>query len=145
MPFWRLFYHVIWTTKTREPALDAPRTALVERSIRTTCRECETHLHALGVMPDHVHVALSIPPKLAIATLVGRLKGASAHAVNDGDRGSADVSLVWQAQYGVLSFGEKNLPDVISYVQNQSARHAANRLWPALETVTDRPQPAYGV
>jgi hypothetical protein len=41
-----------------------------------------------------------------------------------------------------LTFDEKDLPQVINYVQNQPARHAANRLSTTMETIEDDPQPA---
>ena len=43
----------------------------------------------------------------------------------------------WQSEYGVLSFGERNLADVVDYVNNQPARHAENRLWRPLEPTND--------
>ena len=136
MSYWRLFYHLVWTTKERESLIDETVQTIIERSVRTTCRDCELPLHALGPMPDHIHLALSIPPRLAIADVARRLKGASSHAVNAAlpDR---DALFAWQAEYGVLSFGERNLPDIVAYVNHQRERHATNRLWPRLEQATN--------
>jgi hypothetical protein len=39
----------------------------------------------------------------------------------------------WQTGYGVFSFGKRNLPDVVRYVQDQDQRHATDRLWAELE------------
>jgi hypothetical protein len=41
----------------------------------------------------------------------------------------------WQGEYGVVSFGERNLPQVVASISNQPRRHAENALWPALEHV----------
>ena len=142
MPYWRLFYHLVWSTARREALLDEAMAGTVERSVRTTCRDRGAILHAVGVMPDHVHIAVSIPPSIAVATFVGRLKGAASHAVNALDGRSSDDSFSWQAEYGALSFGEKALPDVVAYITNQHARHATDRLCDALEQAADRPQPA---
>ncbi len=142
MPYWRLFYHLVWSTARRGWALDDAAVATIERSIRTTCHDRGAVLHAVGVMPDHGHVAVSIPPSIAVATFVGRLKGAASHAVNALDGRSPGDTFSWQAEYGALSFGEKALPDVVAYITNQHARHATDRLWDALEQAADRPQPA---
>ena len=74
MPCWRLFYHLVWATKAREPLIDATTAPLIEKSLRHTCDELNIPLYALSLMPDHVHLALSIPPRLAIADFIGRLK-----------------------------------------------------------------------
>ena len=115
MPYWRLFYHLIWATKDRAPLLDEAAVAAVEQSIRDTCEEPKVRLIAIGFMPDHVHLVASIPPRLAIADFVGRLKGASSYAANGIPR---EARFSWQAEYGILSFGEKALPTVIDYVRN---------------------------
>ncbi len=133
MPYWRLFYHVIWSTRDWEPMIDEEIERVIVRSIRTSASDHGAILHAVGLMPDHAHVAASIPPKVSISTFVGRLKGASAHAVNASMTAATDNHFGWQAEFGVLSFGEKALPDVVSYVQNQRSRHATGRLWAALE------------
>jgi len=98
----------------------------LSRSMQATLKTMICRVYAIGFMPDHVHVAVSIPPSLAIADVVGRLKGASSHAVN---QEHPSTSFAWQAEYGVLSSGEKSLPDVVAYAENQKARHAESRLW----------------
>jgi putative transposase len=132
VPKWRLFYHIVWATKGREPLIDDAREAVIRLSIQTTCRGEKVILHAIGMMPDHVHVAASVPPGIALATLIGRLKGASAHAANAANV-ARTVPFAWQSEYGVFSFTEKNLPDVVAYVTNQRQRHAARDLWPTFE------------
>jgi putative transposase len=84
-------------------------------------------------MPDHVHVVASIPPAIAISTLVGRMKGASSHLLNNVVGSEVDATFTWQSEYSVLSFGERALGDVVAYANNQPARHAAQKLWAALE------------
>lgn len=136
MPYWRLFYHLIWTTKGRTPTIGDLPAGPVARSLRTSAVEQKAILHAIGIMPDHVQIAASIPPSIAVSTFVGRLKGASSHAVNAAAPPQAPP-FAWQSEYGALSFGEKNLPDVVAYVENQRLRHANGRLWDTLEHVTD--------
>jgi len=86
-------------------------------------------------MPDHVHLAVSIPPTLAVTDAIARLKGSASHYVNQSM--AREGRFAWQSEYGVLSFGQRNLADVVDYVNNQPARHAANRLWRPLEPTND--------
>ena len=82
MPRWRLFYHVGWVTRGRQPAIDEEGARTVERSIRATCHAQRAIVHAVGVMPDHVHLAVSIPLSIAVSTFVGRIKGAASYLLN---------------------------------------------------------------
>ena len=125
MPYWRLFYHVVWGTKNRLPLIESAWEADLHGYLwgKATALECIPH--AINGMSDHNHVVLSIPPKLAVATLIGRLKGASSHYVNEKYMNGA---FMWQAEYGVLSFSERSLPRVADYVKNQKKHHADDSL-----------------
>ena len=98
---------------------------------KATALECSPH--AIGGMSDHIHIAISIPPKLAVATLIGQLKGASSHHV---DKTYTDGSFMWQTEYGVFSFSEKALPSIVNYINNQKHHHAENTLNVAMENMT---------
>ncbi len=133
MPYWRLFYHLVWATKGRAPFLDAGAGEVLVGAIRAAAGESKAIVPAVGPMPDHVHVALSIPPSVAVSTVVGRMKGSSSHLLRHAERGPQVVGFAWQAEYGVQSFGERALPQVVAYVHGQEERHAARRTWHALE------------
>jgi REP element-mobilizing transposase RayT len=135
-----LFYHLVWATKGREPLVVGERLVVIERSIRSTSLENGAVLHAVGMLEDHIHVAASIPPRIAIATFVKQLKGESSHLLNHGAGRDGQNWFHWQPQYGAVSFGERSLKEVIAYVENQRAHHAANRLWPLFE-ITELPRP----
>ena len=139
MPYCQLHYHLIWSTHRRDPTLVGEMANLVERSIRASCLELETVLHALSVMPDHVHVALSIPPKHSVSSVVKRLKGSSSHLVNHAGPRRDEERFSWQSEYGALTFGRKVLKDVVAYIVDQPARHADLRLWAGMERTGDPP------
>ena len=103
MGFWQTYYHVVWGTKKREHIITDDRIELIRTSLTATALEHEAIVHAIGIMPDHIHVAITIPPKIAVSDLIGRMKGASSRRVNL-TTGSAvedghDVHVVeWNAQ-----------------------------------------------
>jgi hypothetical protein len=109
-------------------ALD--RACLGDRSVWLKATALGCIPHAINGMSDHAHVAISIPPKLSIATTIGQLKGASSHHVNET---YTDGAFAWQAEYGILSFSERSLTRVVDYVKNQKKHHAENTLNMALE------------
>ena len=133
MPYWRLFYHIVWGTKGRSELIGPAWEADLHGYIwgKATALECIPH--AIGGMPDHVHVAISIPPKQSVATVIGQLKGSSSHHVNEN---YTDGSFAWQAEYGVVSFSEKALATIVDYVKNQKKHHSQGTIKTALENLT---------
>lgn len=132
MPYWRLFYHAVWGTKNRLELIDPAWEKDLYGYIWGKATTLGCIPHAIGGMPDHMHVAISIPPKLSVAILIGRLKGASSHYIN---QNYADGSFMWQAEYGVVSFSEKALSAIVDYVNDQKKHHANNTLNLSFENV----------
>lgn len=132
MPFAKLFYHFIWSTKDRLPLIDLSFEPDLYRAIAAKAQKMDGFVHAIGGIQDHVHLAVSIPPKLAPAHFIGEVKGNASHFVNHVIR--PNVAFYWQDEYGVLTFGEKNLPAVVRYIHNQKQHHADGRLIVAMET-----------
>jgi putative transposase len=137
--YWRLFYHLIWATKDRALLIDAQHHQTIQGLIRAKGQEARALIHAVGIMPDHIHVVASIPPGIAIATLVGKMKGATSRELNELMQAETGAAFAWQGEYGVLSFSEKALAAVVAYASNQPAHHAAHRLWRGLEQTEGTP------
>src|SRR5690349_4061146 len=130
MPYWRLFYHAVWSTKYRLDLIDPTWEKDLYGYLwgKATALECIPH--AIGGISNHIHVAISIPPKVAVATLIGKLKGSSSHHINEN---YAQGSFLWQAEYGVTSFSERALVSIVDYIQNQKKHHTDRTLNTALE------------
>ena len=126
MTYWRLHYHIIWATFERQPILTADLEKILYGVLYGKAKELELKIHAAGNVEDHVHLALSIPPKLSVADCVRHLKGASAFAINH--RPDADGQFKWQEGYGALSIGKRSLDTVMAYVARQKERHKNNDL-----------------
>jgi len=92
-------------------------------------------IHAAGNVDDHVHVVVSIPPKMSVADCVRHLKGASAYAINHMP-GSFD-QFRWQGGYGALSVGERSLETVMAYAARQKERHADKTIIGVYEITDD--------
>ena len=101
MPYWKLYYHAVWATKNRLPLIEPTWEADLYGYIwgKATALECIPH--AINGISDHIHVVISIPRKLAIATVIGQLKGASSHRVNE--LFVSYQAFAWQTEYSVFS------------------------------------------
>jgi putative transposase len=129
-----IYVHATWHTKGNARLLvaeveDRGHRYLVHRIAETP----GAFVHEIGGTEDHVHLAVSIPPTLLISEWIGELKGASTHHLN---RNVMDgPTFAWQAGYGVVTFGQKDLPFVKEYVRNQKKRHAEGRIHARLERI----------
>jgi len=115
-----LFVHLVWSTRDRqpwiEPRLDGWLAALLERKARVI--ECA--VLAAGNAPDHVHVLLRHPPRVSVAQIAHRLKGASSRAVTLQEGRARD----WQVGYWAESVGRRELELLTRYVAQQRVHHA---------------------
>ena len=141
MSLWRLFYHMVWSTRQRLPIIDDQRRETIARSFRVTFEETDAIPHAVYMMPDHVHLAFSLPPRVSVADFAHLVKGKSSRLVNATTEPSRGGRFSWQPEYGILTFSERSLPDVIAYVENQWKHHTENRLWPMYENDGTWPVP----
>ena len=74
-------YHVVWVTKYRHKVLDGDMRVRLREIIRQTCGELGVHIVKGVLARDHVHMFISIPPKIALSTVMQRIKGRSSRRV----------------------------------------------------------------
>ncbi len=125
MPFWRLYYHLVWATKNREPLLEPLIETRLHAYLVHKASELDVYVYAVNSCDDHVHMVVAIPPKHSVADVVKKLKGASSHDLNTGRVGQNVFA--WQRGYGALSFGERQLADTVAYVERQKEHHSQQR------------------
>ena len=75
---WDCKYHVVIVPKYRKKRLYGKFRKSVGRIVKELCQQKRVELVEGHLMPDHIHMCLSVPPKLSIAFLIGFLKGKSA-------------------------------------------------------------------
>ena len=75
---WECKYHVIIVPKYRKRVLYGKIRRRVGEILRDLCRQRGIEMLEGHLMPDHIHMCLSVPPKFSIAFAIGFLKGKSA-------------------------------------------------------------------
>ena len=75
---WDCRYHVVIVPKYRKKLLYGKLRTQVGPILRSLCEQKRIDLIEGHVMPDHVHLCLSIPPRYSVAYTIGFLKGKSA-------------------------------------------------------------------
>lgn len=72
---YRLHYHFVFVTKYRKPALRGQVGLRVRELVREVCKTQDIEIIKGHVRPEHVHLLLSVPPKLAPSKVMQAIKG----------------------------------------------------------------------
>jgi REP element-mobilizing transposase RayT len=128
-------FHITWHTKSSLPMISAK---IEERLYHyLTHRILETKgsiLHAIGGIETHVHIGVSLPPKILVSDWVGKLKGSSSYYINHEVQPKA---LEWQRGYGIVTFGSPN-----AAVTTMASRIAGkDSMTSAIRMITESTQP----
>ena len=75
---WECKYHLVWIPKCRKKTLYGPLRKYLGSLFKDLASQRECEIIEGHLLPDHVHILISIPPKYAVAQVVGFIKGKSA-------------------------------------------------------------------
>ncbi len=131
MALWRLYYHLVWATKERQPLITRKHEEKLYGYIISKAYEIATIIHAINGIENHIHLVVSIPPKISISDFVQKIKGSSTYYMNHLD--IVEDMFAWQRGYGVFSLGRKQLEQALIYVKNQKEHHLHGTVISSLE------------
>ena len=77
--FTDLYYHCIWSTKGREPRITLELEPELYGYVRGKCSSLNVMVHALDGIENHSHLVCSIPPTLAVAEFLHKIKSSSGY------------------------------------------------------------------
>jgi len=122
MSYTSLLYHIVFATKGREPFLSAEHLPRVQEYIGGILRNLDAKLLAAGGAADHIHLAASLHPLLAVADAVRTVKCNSTNWIRDACPRSRGFA--WQDGYAAFSVSKSALPQVERYLAGQTTHHA---------------------
>lgn len=117
----KLYAHLVFSTKNRQPWLDDAVRSRVHAYMATTLRDLECPWVVVGGMPDHVHLLFDMGKKNAPVKLVEHVKRESSKFVKT--LGHDYREFYWQRGYGMFSVSPTLLPEAESYVRHQAQHH----------------------
>jgi putative transposase len=118
---WDCKYHVVFIPKCRRKVLYQGIRQELGTVFRSLAEQWECKVEEGHLMPDHVHMLLSVPPKYSVSNVMGFIKGKSAihiARVYAGRRRNFVGQHFWARGYWVSTIG-KNEAAVRQYIQNQ--------------------------
>src|SRR5271170_7349816 len=94
---WQCKYHVVFIPKMRRKVLYGELRRYLGEVFRKLAVQKESKIEEGHLMPDHVHMMISIPPKYAVSQVIGFIKGKSAIHLARVARGNA---ILWGSTSG---------------------------------------------
>ena len=119
--FTSLHYHLIFSTKHREPWIRPDIQERVWTYLGGIARENNLKAMLVGGMPDHVHLALAMPPTQTVSKAVQLVKGGSSKWIKEAFPGMCGFA--WQDGYGAFTVSKSNLDEVLDYIRRQPEHH----------------------
>jgi putative transposase len=123
---YRLQYHVVWVTKYRRRILKPFVKSYLERVLPKLLRsQPGVSMETIGFEEDHMHMVMVIPPRYAIAAVIGRLKSQSSSQMRKTFKWLSKVywkeNIVWSPGYFSSSIGvDENV--IRRYVEYQGRK-----------------------
>ncbi len=114
----RNYVHVTFGTKGRRQVIKSAIQQQLWNVITDTARGYGVDVRVVSGGEDHVHMLVSLPPKIALANLVRNVKQASSKWMNENGH-----YFHWQVGYAAFSVSTSNLAVVDAYVRNQPEHH----------------------
>ena len=118
---WECKYHVVWIPKYRRKTLYGELRRKLGEVFHELARQKECKVLEGHLQPDHVHMLIAIPPKYAVAQVIGYLKGKSAiHIARTylGQRKNFNGMHFWARGYFVSTVGADE-EVVRAYIRDQ--------------------------
>jgi putative transposase len=125
---WDCKYHVVFVPKRRRKELFGNMRQKLGAILHELARQKECQIIEGHVMPDHVHMCIMIPPKFAVASVIGFLKGKSAIAVArlQGKERNFTGEHFWARGYAVSTVGF-NEEQIRRYIREQEGSDGEGR------------------
>ena len=80
---WLCKYHIVFTPKYRRKAIYGQYKESIGQILRQLCNYKGVEILEGHLMPDHIHMLVSIPPKISVSQFMGYLKGKSSLMIFD--------------------------------------------------------------
>lgn len=117
---WNCKYHVIFVPKYRKKTIYGKLREQLGPIFHELARQKECKIVEGKLVLDHVHMCIEIPPKYAVASIIGFLKGKSAIAIArmSGKQRNFNGENFWARGYAVSTVGY-DLEAIRKYIRDQ--------------------------
>ena len=126
---WNCKYHIVFAPKYRRKVFYGEKKLEIGKILRELCKGKGVNIIEAEVCPDHVHMLVEIPPKMAVSWFMGFLKGKSSLMIYE-KWGNLKYKYrgreFWCRGYYVDTVG-KNTKAIAEYIKNQLKEDELNQ------------------
>lgn len=119
--FSQIYIHLVFSVKGRQNVIHKTWREELFKYVSGIINGRDQKLFAIGGMPDHIHILISLRPNCMVSELVNSVKTNSSKWINS--RGFVKGKFFWQEGYGAFSYSQSQLDLVIQYINNQEQHH----------------------
>ncbi|MDT3696679.1 MAG: IS200/IS605 family transposase [Ignavibacterium sp.] len=122
MPFVKIWIHIVFGTKNREPFLVKDVREKVISHIIENAKTKGIFIDCINGFNDHLHVLISLGKEENIAKVVNLIKGEVSHWINKNK--ITRTKFEWADEYFAVSVSESQVNVVRNYIANQERHHS---------------------
>lgn len=121
MGYVKMWIHLVWATKKREPVLEKNIRKKIFSHIRENALTKNIQVDFINGHIDHIHILVSLNADQTIANILQLIKGESAYWINKNKLTLQKFE--WQDDYFAVSVSESGVDKVREYIKNQEEHH----------------------
>lgn len=114
----KLYYHIVFSTKHRQPFIDSDMEIELYKYISGIVRGIDGSCIEINGMADHIHLLAILPPKIAISDALRDIKANSSKWIHE-----AKVQFKtfgWQDEYAAFTVSKSQVDPVRDYIREQT-------------------------
>ena len=118
-----LKYHLVWCPKYRRPVLEGAIERRLRVLLKSKAKELEMTIHALEIMPDHVHLFIESDTRWSVSEITNRLKGFTSHQLREEFPSlKSRLPSLWSRSYYAATVGNVSAETIQRYIESQKGK-----------------------
>ncbi len=117
----QIYLHYVFSPKYRQALIKAEFEEELYKYIAGIIKNLDQQLIRINGMPDHCHLLVRLRPSLAPSKFIQAIKTNSSRWINE--KKFLNQRFNWQSGGGIFSVSHRNVPELISYIENQKGHH----------------------
>jgi putative transposase len=118
----KLYYHIIFSTKNRQPFIAPSIEEELHKYIAGVVRGIGGSCIEINGIPDHLHLLTILPPKIAVSDALRDIKANSSKWIHESKPESK--SFAWQDGFAAFTVSKSQVEPVQEYIREQKQHHA---------------------
>lgn len=117
----KIYLHIVLCVNGRRSLISREWRDDLYKYINVTITNKGHKLYAIGGMPDHIHLLISMKPEQSLSSLIADIKRSSTLWINSTHLKTGVFS--WQRGFGAFSYAQSNVHNVANYIERQEEHH----------------------